>query len=339
MIWLTWRQFRTPVLATGGLLLVLLAGMALTWTQVTDAALDAGFTGCQGADACAQAADTFLSALRYGQAKPVYYGGLATLVVLPAVVGIFWGAPLVARELETGTYRMVFSQSIGRGRWLLVKLLGGGLAAALGAGLVSLALGRWAHLIDAANGERILPTTFPARGVVPIGYAALAFVLGVTAGLLLRRTLTAMAVTLVVIAGLQLAVPLLVRPLLVTPTTTLTALDPTARMGMSYSMETKELRLEPMPEERDGWVLSTTVVTPSGTEFVGPSDSTKCGPEAPNERLTCPDWIAAQHLSTKLVYIPDAKFWTLQWREFGLLIVLTMTLSAFSVWWIRRRLA
>ncbi|GAA4602369.1 hypothetical protein BJY16_004225 [Actinoplanes octamycinicus] len=335
MIWLTWRQFRTPALTTGAVLLVFLAGLALTWAQVGDLASAAGFTGCRG-DACTAAADTFLTSLYGGWARQLYNGGMVAMALLPALLGIFWGAPLVARELETGTYRMVFSQSIGRRRWLLVKLGLGGAAGAFGTGLVSLVFSAWARQIDAAAGDRITPLIFQARGIVPVGYAALAFVAGVTAGLLLRRTVTAMAVTLLLVAGLQIAVPLLVRPWLAQPVTTVTALDPTQRMGMSFSMETKEIRLEPVQEMKNAWIMDSSVITASGAEFRGPADTTKCGPEAPAERQTCPEWLRAQNLSTKLTYVPDAKFWTVQWREFGLLVALSLALSAFSLWWIRR---
>ncbi|MBG0564697.1 ABC transporter permease subunit [Actinoplanes aureus] len=337
MIWMTWRQFRNPALVTGALLLVLLAGLALTWAQVTDLAAQAGFTGCQG-DACAGAAETFLDSLRPRMAYELHLAAIVTLILLPVLLGIFWGAPLVARELETGTYRMVFSQSVGRGRWLLVKLLIGGAAAALGAGLLSLMLTRWAQPIDAASADRLNPLVFGARGIVPVGYAALAFVAGVTAGLLLRRTLTAMVVTLLVVAGLQLAGPLVVRPWLADPATTTVPLDVDGQLGISMSMDTKEIRVHVEPDLRGAWVLSNTTVTSTGAEFTGPADTTQCGPEAPRDRETCPGWLKAQNLSQELTYVPGSRFWALQWREFGVLIALTLGLSWFSLWWIRRRL-
>ena len=52
---------------------------------------------------------------------------------------------------------------------------------------------------------------FDARGIVPIGYAAFAFALGVTVGMLVRRTVPAMAITLAVFVAVQVAMPLLVR--------------------------------------------------------------------------------------------------------------------------------
>jgi len=69
------------------------------------------------------------------------------------------------------------------------------------------------------------PLVFAARGIVPVGYAALAFVVGVTTGLLLRRTVAAMSVTLLVIASLQFAAPFVVRPWLAQPITTVSPLQ------------------------------------------------------------------------------------------------------------------
>jgi ABC-type transport system involved in multi-copper enzyme maturation permease subunit len=337
MIWFTWRQFRTPALVTGALLLVLLAALALTWTQVTDLARATGYTGCR-ADACGSAANAFLASVKEGLPGALYYAGIAALLLFPALVGVFWGAPLVARELETGTYRMVFSQSVSRRRWLLVKLAVGGVAAALSAGLVSLVLSRWAQLIDAAQADRITPLVFPARGIVPVGFAALAFVAGVAAGLLLRRTLTAMVVTLLVVAGLQVAAPLVVRPWLAQPITSVSPLKVDGDFGIGMNVSTAEIRVEVEPDQKDAWILSNVTVTSTGAVFTGPADTTKCGPTAAADRVTCPAWLATQNLRQKLTYVPGSEFWALQWREFGLLIALTLGLSWFSLWWIRRRL-
>ena len=119
--------------------------------------------------------------------------------VAPAVIGAFWGAPMVARELEAGTHRLVWNQSITRNRWLATKL-GLGMLGAVAAGAVAgLAMTWWSRPIDGAVNAgqaptatifdlaRIAPEVFGSRGIAPIGYAAFAFALGVAAGALLRR--------------------------------------------------------------------------------------------------------------------------------------------------------
>ena len=336
MIWMTWRQFRAPGLTVGALILALLGGLVATWAEVTELATRTGWTGCQ-AEACDAAGDAFLRAMETGWASEFHIAAIAGLYLLPAVVGMFWGAPLVARELESGTYRMVFTQSVSRGRWLLVKLAAGGGAAMLGAGLLGLTLSEWARPIDGASADRMNPLVFAARGIVPIGYAALAFVAGVTIGLVLRRTLAAMAVTLLVVVGLQIASPFLVRPWLAQPVTTVTPLAVEREYGISMSPDTGEMKLHVEPDLRGDWVISSTTVTASGAEFNGPADTTQCGPDAPRDRETCPRWLEKQNLSLEVVSVPGSKFWTLQWREFGVLIALSAVLSLFSLWWIRHR--
>ncbi|MEU7971832.1 ABC transporter permease subunit [Micromonospora sp. NPDC049089] len=337
MIWMTWRQFRTPALATGTLLLVLLGGLALTWSEVTELATQTGYTGCQG-DACRAAGEAFLQALQRGWASEFHIAAIGTLYLLPALVGIFWGAPLVARELESGTYRMVFSQSVSRGRWLLVKLAAGCGAAALGAGLLSLVLTEWAQPIDGASADRMNPLVFAARGIVPIGYATLAFVVGVATGLLLRRTLAAMAVTLLVVVSLQIAAPFVVRPWLAQPVTTVSPLQFDGDYGISMSPDTGRMTVHVEPDRRGDWIVSSTTITSTGAEFTGPADMTQCGPRASGGREACQSWLGKQNLSLKVSYVPGSKFWDLQWREFGALFALTVALSLFSLWWVRRRL-
>ncbi|GGJ70652.1 hypothetical protein [Streptomyces brasiliensis] len=53
--------------------------------------------------------------------------------------------------------------------------------------------------------------SFDARGFAPIGYAVFAFTFATVAGLVLRRTLPAMALTLAVFAAVQLLVPNVIR--------------------------------------------------------------------------------------------------------------------------------
>ncbi|MEV4721183.1 hypothetical protein AB0J94_28665 [Micromonospora noduli] len=337
MIWMTWRQFRTPALATGTLLLALLGGLALTWSEVTQLARQTGYTGCQG-DACRAAGEAFLQALQPGWASEFHIAAIGALYLLPALVGIFWGSPLVARELESGTYRMVFSQSVSRGRWLLVKLAAGCGAAALGAGLLSLVLTEWAQPIDGASADRMNPLVFAARGIVPIGYATLAFVVGVATGLLLRRTLAAMAVTLLVVISLQIAAPFVVRPWLAQPVTTVSPLQFDGDYGISMSPDTGRMTVHVQPDRRGDWIVSSTTITSTGAEFTGPADMTQCGPRASGGREACQSWLGKQNLSLKVSYVPGSKFWDLQWREFGALFALTVALSLFSLWWVRRRL-
>ncbi len=134
-----------------------------------------GLPGCHGGG-CGQLASNFLVGL--GPDYPfVYLLGLAGVVVAPAVSGIFWGAPLIARELETGTLGLAWTQSITRARWLAVKLALIGLTAMAVTEGLSLMLGWWAAPIGQAArftdgsispfGWGPFSLAFDARGITP----------------------------------------------------------------------------------------------------------------------------------------------------------------------------
>nr|MDT0665722.1 ABC transporter permease [Micromonospora sp. DSM 115978] len=197
-------------------------------------------------------------------------------LVLPAVLGAFWGAPLVARELEAGTHRLVWNQSVTRTRWLAVKLSGVGLVAVAGAALLSLAVTWWCGPIDdAATGgyggsafltqPRITPPVFGARGVVPVAYTAFAFALGVTVGIMLRRTVAAIALTLVVFVGAQVAVTFWVRPHLAEPVKIISVisvdnLDSIQSAGPAGPIE----RIGVDVDASGAWLLSDRTLDPAG---------------------------------------------------------------------------
>ena len=210
MIWFTWRQFRTPAWITVGALAVIAVVLAVSRSQPR-----------RSVDL--QRRRRLPQRLRHrGQHVPRrgHAAGSTTrsttsrsalMYVVPALIGIFWGAPLIARELETGTHRLAWNQSVTRTRWLATKLAIVGAATAATAGLLSWAVTAWAHHIDHATGNRDQPADFGARGIVPIGYALFAFVLGVTMGMLIRRTVPAMAATLAIYIGAVVSMPLWIR--------------------------------------------------------------------------------------------------------------------------------
>lgn len=333
MTWLAWRQFRIQVIAGTACLAVILGALLFTWWQVRDLAVSTGFTGCTG-DVCRSAASFFLGEVEESLASRVHLAGAGASFGLPALVGAFWGAPTVARELESGTYRIAWSQTVSRRRWLLVKLSIGGLAAALVAGVLSLALTSWAQPIDDAHAtlaqaSPVTPLVFPTRGVVPIGYAIFAFALGVTVGLMLRKTLAAVAVTLALVVAAQVGAVEL-RPLIAEPVHRVTALT-AERVGMIERMNDVVTKVEAWPSEADSWQLSNAIVTtPGGPEYRGPTDQEKCTPD-------CQEWLGAQRLLQEERYVPAGNFWLAQWRELGILITLAAALSLISLWWIRRR--
>ena len=189
MIRFTWLQARTQTAVAFGALAIVAVALAVTGPHLVSL-YNASVATCAARGDCPAASIAFL---RNGGTLRTWLGVLT--VVLPGVIGIFWGAPLVARELEAGTFRLAWTQSVTRTRWLAVKLGVIGLASMAVAGLASLMVTWWASPLDRVHLR--LFGTFDQRDIVPIGYAAFACALGVTAGVPIRRPLPAMAATLV----------------------------------------------------------------------------------------------------------------------------------------------
>jgi ABC-type transport system involved in multi-copper enzyme maturation permease subunit len=336
MIWLTWRQFRTQAWAGVAILVVVAAALAATAPGLYDLYDRSGLAACT--TDCGGIADTFKAEVSRSAAGALYLGATALMFLLPALIGVFWGAPLVARELETGTHRLVWSQTVTRERWLAVKLAGVGLGTMLVAGLISLAVTWWAGPIDEVSEGRITPLLFAARGIVPLGYAAFAFIVGVLVGLLTRRTVLAMAVTLLLVALVQVAMPTFVRPAISSPVHTMSAFDPDRIRELGIHGD-NSISVFLRPPVDGAWTVENRTVDTSGAEFTGPVDTTKCGMDAGGGPRACEAWLGSLGLRQDITYVPAERFWTLQWRELGVFAGMTALLALFCVWWIRRRVA
>ncbi len=267
------------------------------------------------------------------------------MYLTPALLGLFWGAPLIARELETGTYRLAWNQSVTRSRWTLAKLGIGGLASVAVAGLLSLMITWWASPINAALTEggsgssraqfsRIEPLMFAARGVAPLGYAAFAFTLGVTLGVLLRRTIPAMALTLALFAAVQFLMPTLVRPHLL-PAEHATAPFSPGRSGELMISNGGQMTVFVPATVPGAWVISNVTVDPAGNVFTGPATSACLG--AANS--PCINWLASKHLRQLVTYQPASRFWPLQLIETAIYLVLAGGLGLLCAWQVRRKRA
>jgi ABC-type transport system involved in multi-copper enzyme maturation permease subunit len=332
MIWFTWRQFRAQAAITAGALVVL--GALLFVTARSIAALYVDVAACQSD--CGSTIDTFLAQVRASASGTLYNASLAVMYGVPALIGAFFGAPLIARELETGTHRLAWNQSVTRTRWLVTKLAVVGGAAVVAMGALSWAVTAWAQRIDGAAGDRITPLVYGARGIVPVGYALFAFALGVTVGMLIRRTVPAMAATLAVYVAAVAAMPLLARAHLVPAVRETAALD-TGKLS-ELMISTNSGAMDVIGKSpANAWVVSNVTLTPTGQQFAGPADPTKCGRRGGPD--TCEAWLGSLGLRQDLAYHPDSHFWPLQLAEVGVFVGLAALLIGFSFWWIRRRVA
>jgi len=339
MIRFTWLQFRTQAAVAFGGLAIFAVVLVVTGPGLAHLYDTSGIATCNAHVNCATLATRFLDKLS-GFDPVLYFLGIGVLYAAPAIIGVFWGAPLVAREIEGGTFRLAWNQSVTRTRWLAVKLAVIGLAAMATAGLLSLMLTWWSSPIDRATSLnprhgisliRVGPALFDVRGITPIAYAAFAFLLGVTAGVLIRRTIPAMATTLAGFAVIQIAMPSWIRPHLIAPAHANVGLNPANILGIRGSA----VLATPSYTPQGGWILSSQVIDKTGHAFHG-ALTRAC--QSGNFQA-CQASIVRLHLRQLITYQPASRFWTFQWYETTIFLGLIVILAGVCLWRIRRRIS
>jgi hypothetical protein len=351
MIRLTLLQWRVQAVVAAAGLVIVAIGLAITGPHLAHL-YNTDVAGCTAHGNCSATIAAFL------KNDSTLHTWLDVLVlVVPGITGIFWGAPLVAREFETGTYRLAWVQGVTRTRWLAVKLGVVGLGSMAVAGLLSLMVTWWASPIDRANMN--IYKSFDQHDIVPIGYAALAFVVGATAGVLIRRVLPAMATTLGVFVFVRLAVINWVRPNLIAPAHLVTALDPVT-MGYGSTNSGPFTLLPSDPTLPDAWIYSTHIVDRGGhaltPQFVasacptlGAGQAAGAPPPAAAHAVRVPAPAGAEAALQACVrkvgvtfhevvtYQPGSRYWAFQWYELAIYVGAALIGSGACIWWVRGR--
>jgi hypothetical protein len=353
VIRLSWRQFRLQAEAAAGLLILVavlfvstrghLVGLYHVYDKAQAACIAS--SNCPGVSINLGALDRLLELV-----------GTA-LVALPALLGAFWGAPLIARELENGTQRLVWTQSVTRARWFAVKFTLVGLASVAATGLLSLLVTWWSIPIDNSHANRFSTGLFGERNLVPLGYAAFGFALGVAAGLLIRRTVPAMAATLVAYLAVRMTFAYAVRPNLLSPKHESLPLDP-ASMGFGSTNGGPQTLMPNPPNLPNAWVYSTRIVDSAGHDLTSQVVAQTCptlgnptgGPQpAPGSRIRiavpagvhnaleeCVTKISADYHEV-VTYQPAGRYWPYQILETVVYLIAALALLGWCFWWIRRR--
>ena len=334
MIRFAWLRFRAQAAIGCGVLVVVAAILALTGFHLA-AVYNTVVAPCQSRGDCAAVLRAFPPA-----PDRTVWGLMNDLVIAaPGLIGIFWGAPLVAREFETGTFRLAWTQGISRTRWLAVKLGVVGAVSMIVAGLLGALATWWSRPLEQASLlDRITLTSFHAGGIVPVGYTAFAFTLGVTAGLLIRRTLPAMAVTLVIFGAVQFAVPVYLRPHLIPPVTITAPLNVASvvEWGVTDAGQPGggNLFVATVPSVPGAWMISSEIVTPAGRPAGTEPATAACGDNATTQ--SCQTYVAGLHLRQVETYQPGRRYWPLQWCETGIYLAAALLLAGLCFLRIRR---
>ena len=324
MTWLVWRQHRHQALFATAALAAFAIVLLITGLQIASQ-YHSALVSCTASKTCALLPGTLLLS-----AGPVAFLVTLTLAV-PAVLGVFWGAPLVAREIETGTSQFAWMQSITRRHWLTVKTGWILLAAAACGGAVSALVTWWSGPENALKQQNFLPGPFDTQRIVPVSYALFAVALGLAAGTLVRRTLPALAITLGVFTALRLAITDYIRPHYMTAiTTTFSIAHPDFTPAGSY------------------WQLARGIIGPNGQEYPGRIGN-MAGLQVTHTPSACSAFMFNGKLSDMIscmaahgyrgfsTYQPASRYWAFQGIETGIFVLLAAALIAMTAIVLLRR--
>jgi len=329
MAWVTWRQHRVALTGVAALLGALAVYVWIAGLQMHHAYATA--TACRPltSPACG---NLFLNA---NQMNPVLASGYALLAV-PALIGMFAGAPVLAREMETGTFRYAWTQGFGRWRWTLAKLVALAVVVTAAAGAISVLFSWYYQPYFAARNPAmafseaspLTPGLFPLRGVGFAAWTLAAFAIGGLAGMLIRRVVPAIAATLAAYAGLAVATGGFLRQHYLTPLVTSRLNAPVAAWTTSQWL-TKDGSRSPAHGDRAINLFQHLC-----------SASALGAPGSPGKPPLSPVQCFLQHGYTQWTsYQPTSRFWPFQWIEGGWLLALSALLIAATVWLVRRRAA
>jgi hypothetical protein len=326
LAWVTLRQRRGAII--GASILLGLFGVYLLVMAILQDNAYAAVQACHPAAVvkCQQLARSFSSTYWGGGAGSVIQGGGAQtatslLFAVPVLLGAFVGAPLLAREFESGTFRFAWTQGAGRSRWAVSTLV-------LPAVLLTAAVGAFTGLFYwyfrpfLADGQvsEMLPLAFALLGVALAAWTLFAFATAAFLGTLLRRTVPAMALTLVVYIALAIATAVAIRQHYMTPVT-----EP----GWNGAAGA-------------GWVLSSWAKAPNG-QVLSQAGMNTLSQHLPASVQNSPSpdafttWMTQHGYTLWQSVQPDSRFWSFQLIEGGWLLAVSAVLIAGTVWLVRRR--
>jgi ABC-type transport system involved in multi-copper enzyme maturation permease subunit len=316
--WLIYRQHRQQALFGAATLALLALFLGLTGLHMYTIFRDSGLAHCltvhQHGD-CSDIESSFES--RFSTLRQL----VPFLMVLPLLLGLFWGAPLVARELEHDTHQMIWTQGVTRLRWFSAKVAAlGGLTLALTAAY-ALLISWWLAPLNRSTGDRFQPGIFDQQGAVPIAYAFFALALGIAAGSIVRKTMSAMAVTLVGFVALRLVIAGIIR------------------RHFLASVSTTFVPLPGIDTSHPGAWIFRQQMTEAGHTVAPFTIGSVCPATQTSATATLDRCVRAHAFLEHDVFQPASRYWLFQGIESAVYITLALALIAFTVWWIKKRIA
>jgi hypothetical protein len=302
--YVVWRLHRTHVLvATGGLaaLIAVLVATGLSMANTYDAATAA----CAATRSCSE-----LPSLLF-QGDGLIIDVVSGTMILPALLGVLWGAPLVAGEWEAGTQDLIWTQSITRRRWMATNMAWAIAVAIVWGGVLTILVSWW-RIPENGLFDRLSPGAFDIQGIVPVAYSVCAMALGIAAGVLLRRVVPALATALAAFIGLRVLVALVLREHFIAP---VTKTFPIYVSNITGSFA-------------HAWWIGGYVAGPNGkSSQTGIAMPMACQTSVQKQFEAC---LATHGFHRLVTYQPADRFWTFQAIEAGIFTLLAAGLLTLA---------
>jgi len=338
LLWVVWRQHRAAL--AGLTLLTSLGAVAIIITGLpVHTPYDAYINHCTPAwtNPCASLANQ-ISGYKEGTVPVAVH-------VFPVLIGVFLGAPLLAREIEAGTFRFAWTQEVGRTRWLLVKLALLALAVLAASAVLGLLATWWLHPFDVIGvSSRWQAGEFDVAPLTFAGWGLLAFAIGVLAGVLIKRTVPAMAATAVAVTALLglFWFKLVYLVLSVAPGTGTTnpVYLPNGMAGPGPNT-INTWAAGPVAQNSGRWLVRGWYTQSGGAPMTARNFAQVTNALLGNDtRKPLPDplrWLAEHHDAFLVAFQPGTRFWAFQLVVGAVLALLALALAATAVGLIRRR--
>ncbi|NEC02269.1 ABC transporter permease [Streptomyces anulatus] len=160
---------------------------------------------CADGDTTTCGDDVYVSSYAHTSTETFLADGGGALLLLAGLIGVFVAGPLIARELESGTFRLAWAQSVSPARWLAARLAVPAALTVIGLTVLVVVYrwGLWALRAGPYNpGLRwFADGVFPGTGPAVLGYALLAVAVGALCAVLVRRTLLSMSLSALVLGA------------------------------------------------------------------------------------------------------------------------------------------
>ncbi len=314
MNFLVWRLHRHQVYWAAGVLGVLAVLLVITGTKMASD-YHAFFATCGATQSCNQAGNILFR----GDGAIIDVVNLTAIV--PLLFGLFWAAPLVAKEYEDGTQNLAWTQGVTRRHWLSANVAWVFVAAVLWAGALTILVSWW-RSPENALGARF--DAFDIQGIVPVAYAIFAVAIGLAVGSLFRRVLPAVATTLGVFVAVRLALTVYVRPHFMSPLTK--SLATVFGTGGAPA---------------GSWIISQGLVGPNGQTY-GDRIPLNSIPQACQSNVLGGKGVTLQCMASHgfhevISYQPASRFWAFQGIEAAIFVVLAVGLVALAYRLVLRR--